>query len=144
MKNKTYYVIERSQAIEFERAEELAKARAPAIVVHQFDSFYRVIYLSEDVQYPGQTPYTGSLHMLYRPKVKRTPKPKPIVLPAEVWVMGYHFSTPLGSVCHISYGDVFYATAAECQEYIDNMPSWIGMGDRKQYRPVQLVSKKED
>lgn len=75
---------------------------------------------------------------------KRTvvPKPKPIILPDEIWVMGYHTFNHLGSICHVSHGDEFYATEVECQHAIDTMKSWIGMGDRKQYRPVKFVSKK--
>lgn len=67
-------------------------------------------------------------------KVKQTP------LPAEVWVMSYNTYTPLGSVSHVSAGERFYRTQEECQTAIDKMPGWIGMGDRKQYRPIRLVS----
>jgi len=54
--------------------------------------------------------------------------------------MGFNFATPLGSVCDVSPGDKFYRTEAECQAVIDNMKGWIGMGDRKRYRPLKLIS----
>ncbi len=80
----------------------------------------------------------------FNPPTKRKPrKPKPIPLPDEVWVMAYNTATMLGSVSHVSYGDKFFRTREACQQAIDNMKGWIGMGDRSQYRPLLLVKGEE-
>ena len=67
-------------------------------------------------------------------------------LPHELWVMAYHTATMAGSVSHVSGGEKFYRTQEECQAAIDGMRSWLGMGNRNQYRPICLVSsyKKEE
>lgn len=70
-------------------------------------------------------------------------KPKPVILPDEVWVMYLSMSNSAGSISHVSYGEKFWATKEECQHDIDTMPGWIGMGDRSKYRPMQLVNGKK-
>ena len=73
----------------------------------------------------------------YKKKSRATP-------PLEVWIMGFHTHNMVGSICHVSAGDPYFFTEGECQDAIDNMKSWIGMGDRKQYRPVRFILNKGD
>lgn len=67
------------------------------------------------------------------------PKPKPVVLPNEVWTDAYITQNMVGSITHVSSGNKFFATKEECQHYIDTRPGWIGGGGPKSYRPIQLV-----
>lgn len=70
----------------------------------------------------------------------RRPRPAPAPPPpAEVYVMGWHGSTAVGSFTHVSSGDPFHLTEEACQKSIDEMRSWIGMGDRARYRPLKLM-----
>jgi len=80
------------------------------------------------------------------PRIKKPKPPKLAPLPDEIWVMYLSMNNSAGSIAHVSHGDKFYRTEDECQKAIDEMPSWLGMGDRKRYRPMCLVSneKKED
>ncbi len=70
-------------------------------------------------------------------------KVKLVPLPDEIWVTGFHTYSVVGSICHISSGEKFFRTKEECQHEIDTMQGWIGMGDRKQYRPVKLISSEK-
>lgn len=70
----------------------------------------------------------------------RIKKPKLAPLPDEVWVMYLSMNNSAGSVSHVSYGDKFYRSKEDCQKAIDEMPSWLGMGDRKRYKPLLLIS----
>lgn len=69
----------------------------------------------------------------YEKKMRATP-------PFEIWVMAFHTHNVLGSIAHVTHGDGFWFTEEECQSDIDSMKSWIGMGDRSQYRPLKLVN----
>ena len=74
---------------------------------------------------------------------KRTRKPAEPELPAEVWTIACHGYTSLGSYSSVSYGEKFFATAAEAQADIDGWSPWPGMGPRERYRPHSLVNPKK-
>lgn len=59
-----------------------------------------------------------------------------------LWVMSMSGTTMVGSYNHVSGGDQLYRSREECQKAIDEMPGWIGMGDRKRYRPLPLIAPK--
>lgn len=65
-------------------------------------------------------------------------KPKPIQSGDTLWVMGMSGHTALGGFTHVSDGDKLYSTKEACQQAIDAMSGWLGMGDRKRYHPVPL------
>lgn len=69
--------------------------------------------------------------------MKKPVKPE---LPAQLWVMYMSGDTMAGSFNHVSSGEKFYRTREECQAAIDTMEGWLGMGDRKRYRPLLIVS----
>jgi len=67
-------------------------------------------------------------------------KVKPPILPNSLWICAYHTHNMLGSIAHVSSGEKFYLSKEECQEAIDKMEGWIGMEDRKQYRPIVICN----
>jgi hypothetical protein len=79
---------------------------------------------------------------LVRKRGARKPKPIQYNMPDELWIMAYHTHNSVGSISHVSNGEKFYTSKKECQDAIDAMPGWIGMGDRSKYRPLCIVKAK--
>lgn len=62
------------------------------------------------------------------------------VLPDAIWVMALHTFNAVGGITHVSTGDKFWTSKEKCQNDIDTMESWLGMGDRSRYHPLKLVN----
>jgi hypothetical protein len=120
---------------EFEIEFNSHYANYPAIT-HQGQT-----YLFDHIDWHDRLKYVLAEHVVIGARKPRQKKPVTPPLPKEIWVMAWHTSNMLGSISHVSNGDQFFATEEECQNFIDNMKGWIGMGDRDRYRPMKLVSK---
>lgn len=60
------------------------------------------------------------------------------------WTMSFSGTTMAGGFSHVSGGEELFLSEESCQEAIDNMKGWIGMGSRDRYRPLALIFNKKE